>query len=67
MANYIDRYLTIAPSTPVQKTPEPVAVMTTAQPRQTQTLGSNVLEKYKQNTNLKMANLMKIKDAKPRG
>ena len=49
MANYIDRYLTIAPSTPVQKTPEPVAVMTTAQPRQTQTLGSNVLEKYLQN------------------
>ncbi len=49
MANYIDRYLSIAPSTPVQKAPEPVAVVNQAQTRQVQTLGSNVLERFLQN------------------
>lgn len=54
MANYIDKYLKIAPSTPVQKTPEPTAVInpTSAQPRQIQPMGTNVLERYLQNQGL---------------
>lgn len=47
MANYIDRFMKIAPSTPVQKTPEPVAVSNTQQ-RQTQALGTNILEQFLQ-------------------
>ena len=54
MANYIDKYLKIAPSTPVQKTPEPTAFInpTSAQPRQIQPMGTNVLERYLQNQGL---------------
>ncbi len=55
MANYIDRYLPIAPSTPVQKTPEPVAATVTAQPRQVQTLGTNVLERFLQSQGVSAA------------
>ena len=54
MANYIDKYLKIAPSTKEQKTPEPTAVInpTSAQPRQIQPMGTNVLERYLQNQGL---------------
>ena len=55
MANYIDRYLPIAPSTPVQKTPEPVAAVATTQTRQVETLGSNVLERFLQNQGVSAA------------
>ncbi len=48
MANYIDRYLPIAPSTPVQKTPEPVAANMSVQSRQVETMGTNVLERFLQ-------------------
>lgn len=49
MANYIDRYMAIAPSTPVQRTPEPVAVVSAGtQHRQTQALGTNILEQFLQ-------------------
>ncbi len=54
MANYIDKYLKIAPSTPVQKTPEPTAVInsTSIQQKQIQPVGTNVLERYLQNQGL---------------
>lgn len=52
MANYIDRYVPIAPTTPVQKAPEPVAVVNNAQARQVSPLGSNVLERFLQNQGL---------------
>ena len=55
MANYIDRYLPIAPSTPVQKTPEPVAAVATTQTRQVETIGSNVLERFLQNQGVSAA------------
>ena len=49
MANYIDKFVKIAPSTPVYKSPEPVAVVNTQQQVKTEALGSNVLEKFLQN------------------
>ena len=51
MANYIDKYLNIQPTMPVQKTSEPTAVMkpTTPQPSVVQPVGTNVLEKFLQN------------------
>lgn len=54
MANYIDKFIQIAPSTPVQKAPEPTAVIVPnqAQPRQIQAVGTNVLEKFMQNQGL---------------
>ena len=48
MANYIDKYLPIAPTTPVQKTPAQVANVAPVQTRQVETLGSNVLERFLQ-------------------
>ena len=50
MANYIDKYLNIQPTMPVQKTAEPTAVMkpTTPQPSVVQPVGTNVLEKFLQ-------------------
>lgn len=56
MANYIDRYISIAPSTPVQRTPEPVAVMNNYyQPVRTEACGTNVLEKFLQNSAINAA------------
>ena len=51
MANYIDKFVHIQPTAPVQRTPEPTAVMApTAMPTaQVQPLGSNILEKYLHN------------------
>ena len=51
MANYIDKFTNIVPNTPIQKTPEPTAIMQTQtqQPQQVQVLGSNILERYLQN------------------
>ena len=50
MANYIDKYLNIQPTMPVQRTSEPTAVMkpTTPQPSVVQPVGTNVLEKFLQ-------------------
>ena len=50
MANYIDKYVNIQPTMPVQKTPEPTAVMkpTTPQPSVVQPVGTNVLERFLQ-------------------
>ena len=48
MANYIDKYLPIAPTTPVQKTPAQVSNVSPVQTRQVEALGSNVLERFLQ-------------------
>lgn len=55
MANYIDKYIQIAPSTPVQKVPEPTSVIAstqTSEQRQIQPIGTNILEKFLQNQSL---------------
>ncbi len=55
MANYIDKYIQIAPSTPVQKVPEPTAVIAstqTSEQRKIQPIGTNILEKFLQNQSL---------------
>ena len=54
MGNYIDKYLKIAPSTPVQRTPEPTAVINSSsvQSRKIEDIGTNVLERYLQNQGL---------------
>jgi len=52
MANYIDKYLNIAPTSPVQKSiTEPTAVMqpVNTQTPQVQPMGTNVLERFLQN------------------
>ena len=50
MANYIDTYTRIAPSTPIQRGAEPVAVIKTPQEQvKTEALGTNILEKFLQN------------------
>ena len=48
MANYIDKYLPIAPTTPVQKTPAQVVNVSPVQTRQVEALGTNVLERFLQ-------------------
>lgn len=48
MANYIDKYLPIAPTTPVQKSPAQVSNVSPVQTRQVEALGSNVLERFLQ-------------------
>lgn len=57
MANYIDRYFPIAPSAPVQKGPEPVAVMPSNADasRSMQPFGANILERYMQNQGINAA------------
>lgn len=56
MANYIDRYISIAPSTPVQRGPEPTAVMPLANTTiKQQPLGTNILERYLQNQGVNAA------------
>lgn len=54
MANYIDKYANIAPTMPVQKTPEPTAVMqpTMQQPVVIEPKGTNVLERFLSNQGL---------------
>lgn len=55
MANYIDKYIQIAPSTPVQKVPEPTSVIAstqTSEQRKIQPIGTNILEKFLQNQSL---------------
>ncbi len=52
MANYIDKFVKIAPSTPVYKSPEPTAVVNNQQPAKAEALGTNILEKYLQNRGL---------------
>ena len=51
MSNLINKYINIAPTMPVQMTPEPTAViMPQAQtPSSVQPLGTNILERYLQN------------------
>ena len=50
MANYIDKFTRIAPSTPIQRGAEPVAVIKTPQEQvKTEALGTNILEKFLQN------------------
>ena len=50
MANYIDTFSRIAPSTPIQRGAEPVAVIKTPQEQvKTEALGTNILEKFLQN------------------
>ncbi|MBQ9245448.1 hypothetical protein IJ182_04175 [bacterium] len=50
MANYINQYLNIAPTMPIQYNPEPTAVIPPAknEPYTPQPIGTNVLEKYLQ-------------------
>lgn len=50
MANYIDKYLSIAPTAPVQQMTAPTAVIAPSQvqPKQVQPIGTNVLEKFLQ-------------------
>lgn len=56
MTNYIDKYLPIAPSTPVYKGSEPVAVMSAASNTvSVQPLGTNILEKFMQNQGISAA------------
>lgn len=52
MANYIDKFVKIAPSTPVYKSPEPTAVVNNQQPAKAEAVGTNILEKYLQNRGL---------------
>ena len=50
MANYIDKYIQIAPSTPVYKSPEPTAMVNNNQPQiKQEAFGTNILEKFLQN------------------
>ena len=51
MANYIDKFINIVPNTPIQKMPEPTAVMqpNTPQPQLVEQLGTNILERFLQN------------------
>ena len=57
MAHYIDIDLPIAPSAPVQKGPEPVAVMPSNADasRSMQPFGANILERYMQNQGINAA------------
>lgn len=57
MANYIDKFLNIAPTMPVQKTAEPTAVIqpTAPQPSAREPLGTNVLERFLQSQSVSAA------------
>ena len=54
MANYIDKFVNIAPTMPVHRTAEPTAVMqpTAPQPSAVQPVGTNILEKFLQNQSI---------------
>lgn len=59
MANYLEKYIPVAPTAPVQRMTEPTAVMMpqtpAPQPVMVQPMGTNILEKFLQNQGISAA------------